>query len=782
MVGPGFVRSCIISTWLLVTMMFVIACGSNGTSSSDNGTTLGSIFGTVSAPTGVSFQKAGPTTDRKAGTGGIAGAVCDLEGTDKRDTTDGAGQFRITDVPAGNYLLICRHTATDGNTYAFSMAVTARHGATTDIGVGRITPTGRLNGLATLEGQTDHTGIVAYIPGTSMQSRTNALGAFLIGNVPVGTYELRLERPGYVPAKLTGISVRSGEATVVENLFLNVSTGATGTITIEGGSPYSNSRAVTASITASENATLMQISADPIFVGAPWSPMASTRTWTFNSDGEKRLYVKFADADGLESAPVSATITIDTTPPSGSFLINNGASVTTTGQISLSFDITDVTTSVTEMILSNEPDFVGAEWMTFPGSGSITWSLSPGDGARTVYARFRDLMGNETEPLSSSITRESDSTAPLIFRVNPTLVGSVSASLASGDVTGDAVPDLILGTASDSLLAPQIKVLPGWRTETSLTRSLSPIEVAVSLAIGDLDGDGQNEIVSSTLTDLRVFSPSLAQLTTASLGSDLGYTVSIAALNGNRRDDVVVGLSSVFPTIRIFLDYDATLETGFHQIFDVPLPGMASTLFAAVATLNGDGNDDVVVAGGDILSVLLGDGSGGFHTPQSFPLPASATRPVPADMDHDGDIDIVVPVPAPMGEGSVGGIVILRNDGSGSLTRMAFIEDPDYPQSIAVADFNFDGYPDLAVADSCGNCAPEVTGMVKIYGSDGTGGFRRLTVSTPCPSGDACESLTRPHAIVSDDMNGDGLPDLAVIDNRSQYVTFFIGHIPPLLP
>jgi hypothetical protein len=730
----------------------------------------------VSSSVGISFQ---PPNVVLAATTGTAGAVCTLEGIERRATTDGAGRFRITEVPEGRYVLICRRAATDGTVFAFLKIVEVRPGETTDIGVGEIIPTGRIQGNVTLDGQTLHTGILVYIPGTSMQSRTDPQGAFVIDGVPAGVYDLQSERNGYVPATLDGVSVLSGETTLVPNVVLVISAGATGSVVIEDGAMQWNSRTVRVSIVASENALLIQLSADPTFVGAAWGPVRTDLTWTFDSDGEKRLYVRFADANGLESAPVSDSILIDTTPPSGTFTINDGALDTATDQVTLTMNLSDLGTAVAEMLISNEPDFPEAQWEPF--AGTRIWTLLPGDGVKTVYARFRDVLGNATDALSSSITLDSDSMHPLVFKMEPTCTETVPVSLASGDVTGDNVPDLVAGTAGDSLLLPQVKVLPAWMTPAGPIRALSATDLAISVAIGDLDEDGTREIVTSTFNDLRIYSPNLTELKKASLGSDLGYTVSLAALNGGTPNDVVVGLSSVVPAIRIFLDYDAASETGFNRIFDVPIPGQASTLFATVAELDGHEGHDVVVAGGNMLRVLLGDGTGGFLTPHDVHLPASATRPVAADMDQDGDMDIVVPVPATMGGGSVGGIVVLRNDGTGSLTQMAFIEDPNYPQSVAAVDFTFDGYPDLAVADNCANCDPTTNGSVKIYKSNGAGAFRPITLSIGCPT-DTCASLNRPHSILSDDVNGDGFPDLAVADSGNPYLVRFINSPPVILP
>lgn len=48
----------------------------------------------------------------------------------------------------------------------------------------------------------------------------------------------------------------------------------------------------------------------------PWQPFAPTTTWTFPSgDGAKTLWAKVRNGVGLESAPASASITLDTVPP-----------------------------------------------------------------------------------------------------------------------------------------------------------------------------------------------------------------------------------------------------------------------------------------------------------------------------------------------------------------------------------------------------------------------------------------------------------------------------------
>ncbi len=82
-----------------------------------------------------------------------------------------------------------------------------------------------------------------------------------------------------------------------------------------------------------------------------------------------------------------------------------------------------------------------------------------------------------------------------------------------------------------------------------------------------------------------------------------------------------------------------------------------------------------------------------------------------------------------------------------------------YPLGIAIADFNSDGIPDIATANSGSD-------PVTVLLGNGDGTF------TAAPSLTAGAS---PDAIVTADFNGDGIPDLAVANYGSDAVTVFLG-------
>jgi hypothetical protein len=118
---------------------------------------------------------------------------------------------------------------------------------------------------------------------------------------------------------------------------------------------------------------------------------------------------------------------------------------------------------------------------------------------------------------------------------------------------------------------------------------------------------------------------------------------------------------------------------------------------------DGDGNADLAVAnsGGASVSVLLGDGSGGFAGAPGSPV-TGLSGPIglaAADLDGDGTTDLAV------ANSTANTLSVLLGDGAGGFAPQA---GSPYtvgsgPRSVAVGDFDGDGAPDLAVANAGDN-------------------------------------------------------------------------------
>lgn len=172
-----------------------------------------------------------------------------------------------------------------------------------------------------------------------------------------------------------------------------------------------------------------------------------------------------------------------------------------------------------------------------------------------------------------------------------------------------------------------------------------------------------------------------------------------------------------------------------------------------------DGNPDVaqtnVIAG--TVSILLGDGRGGFAAPRQLPVGTHPVFVVASDLDLDGKLDLAV---ANFGSGNV---AILRGQGDGTFTPATFVAAPG-ARNVAIGWFNDDPLPDLAVAAS-----PPGTGTLKTPNEPTPGGVAILlgtAVGTFVPAQFLRTTIDdRPvnaNYVAAGDFNGDGRDDLAV--------------------
>src|SRR4051812_22296640 len=115
------------------------------------------------------------------------------------------------------------------------------------------------------------------------------------------------------------------------------------------------------------------------------------------------------------------------------------------------------------------------------------------------------------------------------------------------------------------------------------------------------------------------------------------------------------------------------------------------------ADFNADGKLDVAAANtfsGEV-SVLLGDGAGDFSAPSKFSVPSNPISIVTADFNADGKPDLAVAgFTGVQGDGSVS---VLLGNGSGGFGSPVSFTVGQGPSSIVAADFNGDGKTDLAV-------------------------------------------------------------------------------------
>jgi hypothetical protein len=128
----------------------------------------------------------------------------------------------------------------------------------------------------------------------------------------------------------------------------------------------------------------------------------------------------------------------------------------------------------------------------------------------------------------------------------------------------------------------------------------------------------------------------------------------------------------------------------------------------------------------------------------AVPAGAHASIVAASDLNHDGRPDLVI------ANLEAGEVTILLNGGAGHFRPApgSPFQCGSQPNDLAVADFNHDGNPDLAVVNT-------QTPFISIFSGDGRGGFR------PAPGSPVrTESSPHPHGVVAGDFTGRGAIDL----------------------
>ena len=202
---------------------------------------------------------------------------------------------------------------------------------------------------------------------------------------------------------------------------------------------------------------------------------------------------------------------------------------------------------------------------------------------------------------------------------------------------------------------------------------------------------------------------------------------------------------AVFSSVVIFVSMtgnNAAAQCSAPVVSEPPKYAVGSEpISVATEDFNGDGIADLAVAnkGSRNISILIGDGVGGFGPPINFALSGSPNSLAVGDFNKDGKADLAV------GHTGGGTLSVLFGNGSGGFAPTVLTVNISSANTVVVGDFNGDTNPDIAVN-------VELSKLRILLGNgDGSFSITNLTVTN--------NDLST--YMVAADFNGDGLSDLA---------------------
>lgn len=230
--------------------------------------------------------------------------------------------------------------------------------------------------------------------------------------------------------------------------------------------------------------------------------------------------------------------------------------------------------------------------------------------------------------------------------------------------------------------------------------------------------------------------------------SETSANVSIGDLNGDGNPDIVLAKGRHWPLVsRVLLNDGHGRFPVAHDLSALPYRSYSAVL----ADLRGDGSLDVVLSNDapDPKIVYLNDGKGNFHVGSTFGRPEWPTRNVAvADLNGDGLPDIIV---ANRYSGHPGANYVCLNRGGGRFDAACLAFSHESATTITPADFSGHGHTDLAVPNRDG-------GQSYVYLNDGRANFPERI-----PFGPRDAHI---RVAAAADLTGSGRMDLVTIDDE----------------
>ncbi len=400
-------------------------------------------------------------------------------------------------------------------------------------------------------------------------------------------------------------------------------------------------------------------------------------------------------------------------------------------------------------------------------------------------------------------------------------------SLATGDVNGDGLPDLVVGCNLDDPGIVDSGAAFVYARAASNTGFEAPVELANpspatgdqcgwSVAVGDVDGNGLDDVLVGCRHDdgpgtdsgrvavylsnggtIPSFAAAIELAAPSPVASEkCGHSVAAGDVNGDGRDDVIAGCPIPAPATgpgRIVVFQRASDNLGFDAGYAIANPAPATDdqcgFSAAAGDLDMDGRDDVVMGcrmddpgavtnAGATYAFRRNATNDGFLAGVALPNPTPAIgnacgqSAATGDLNGDGRADVAMGCNNDDVLANFAGVAIAAtwradDTGFGSASEL-FDPDPsasDYcGQSVSVGDVNGDGRDDVAMGCWGDDTGANEAGNAVVFQRNGANsGFDTGTVILD-PSPVSSDFCGT--SLASADFDGDGRAEVAMGCNR----------------
>jgi protein-L-isoaspartate O-methyltransferase len=348
--------------------------------------------------------------------------------------------------------------------------------------------------------------------------------------------------------------------------------------------------------------------------------------------------------------------------------------------------------------------------------------------------------------------------------------GTGTFSVTTADFNGDTFADIATANPNASTVSVLLgEGAGGFSAPTNFPAGSEPTSVTTA----DFNGDGNPDIAtanngSTNGTTYRCCWATGRAASRPATNFAVGtfpYSVTTADFNGDTFADIATA-NLASDDVSVLLGNGTG---GFSAATNFTMGDFPTSV--TTADFNGDTFADIATANynSNNLTVRLGDGQGGFSASSTFAYTAGSGRISVTTADFNGDTFADIATADNRSTTTGNRVSVLLGDGTGGFSAPVTYAVGNGPYSVTTADFNGDTFVDIAAA----NNRTTNGNNVSVLRGDGTGGF---LAATNFAVG------SRPYSVTTADFNGDTLADISTANNGSSNVSVLLNttNVPPV--